>query len=131
MDPILNKGDILVWIPTKIEEIDIDDIVVFKSYIKWPNEKIIAHRVADIKLDKSSGELVLETKGDSNDWKDQESPYIKIPYIHKENIQGKVVCFSNQPIKININYLVVLSLIIIFIYIYFLYHNRSKCNCYR
>ena len=128
MDPTLSKGDVLVWVPTKIEEINVGDIVVFKSYIKWPNEKLIAHRVTNIKVDKPSGELVFETKGDSNDWKDQSNPYIKMPYIREDNIQGKVVCFSNQPLKINVNFLVISLLVLIILYISFLYHNRSKCN---
>ncbi len=131
MDPTLSKGDVLVWVPTKIEEINVGDIVVFKSYIKWPNEKLIAHRVTNIKVDKPSGELVFETKGDSNDWKDQSNPYIKMPYIREDNIQGKVVCFSNQPLKINVNFLVISLLVVSILYIFFLYHNKSKGNSKR
>ena len=48
MDPTLVEGDILVWMPIKIKDIKIGDIVVFKSYIKWPNEKLIAHRVTSV-----------------------------------------------------------------------------------
>jgi signal peptidase I len=111
MEPILGKGDILLWSPTKIEEIKIGDIVVFKSYIKWPNEKLIAHRVTNIKIDKLTDKELLETKGDSNQWKDQDNPYMKIPYIQEDDIQGKVVCFNSYPLKININ--LILTLIVI------------------
>lgn len=144
MDPNLVEGDILVWIPTKIKDIKIGDIVIFKSYNKWPDEKLIAHRVTDIHVDKSTGDLILETKGDANEWKDQENPSNRIPYIQKDNIQGKVICFGNQPFKININFIVFLLIIFIVllssIYLYrsikskyttFLYWNRSECNSNR
>lgn len=128
MDPTLGKGDILLWVPTKIEEINIGDIVVFKGYIKWPNEKLIAHRVTDIKLDKLTSKIILETKGDANEWKDQENPYIPTPYIREDNIQGKVVFFSNQPIKININFIIILfvAFSILFTFIYLYKFNYSK-----
>ena len=130
MEPILGKGDILLWIPTKIEEIKIGDIVVFKSYTKWPNEKLIAHRVTNIKIDKSTEQEVLETKGDANQWKDQNNPYINIPYIQEDDIQGKVVCFNNYPLKININLLLILIVISIilstFIQLYKFNNSKDK-----
>ncbi len=130
MEPILGKGDILLWIPTKIEEIKIGDIVVFKSYIKWPNEKLIAHRVTNIKIDKLTDSEVLETKGDANQWKDQDNPYINIPYIQEDAIQGKVVCFNSYPVKININIVIILVVISIilstFIQLYKLNNSKDK-----
>ena len=115
MDPALSKGDVLVWIPTEIEEIKIGDIVIFKSYIKWPNEKFIAHRVTDIKVDKLTGNLKLETKGDANEWKDQYNPNNNMPYIREDYIQGKAVCLGNQPFKINLNLILILLVISIII----------------
>jgi len=117
MDPTLIEGDILVWIPTKIKDIKIGDIVVFKSYYKWPNERLIAHRVTNIKVDKSTGNLIFETKGDANEWNDQESLYIHMPYIREDYIQGKVICFGNQPFKINLNFVLVLLAISIILLI--------------
>jgi signal peptidase I len=128
MEPTLGKGDIVLWIPTKIEEIKAGDIVVFKSYIKWPNEKLIAHRVTNIKADKLTDNVVLETKGDANQWKDQDNQYINIPYIQEDDIQGKVVCFKSYPLKININLVIIFVVISIilssFIQLYRL--NNSK-----
>ena len=103
MNPTLVKGDIIIWTPSIIEDINKDDIVVYKSYIKWPNQKLIAHRVTNVKSDKISGKLMLETKGDANGWIDQDNPNINVPYIKDDFIQGKAVCFNNQPLKININ----------------------------
>ena len=121
MNPTLVEGDILVWKPTKIKEIKVGDIVVFKSYIKWPDEKLIAHRITNIKVDKLTGNLILETKGDANEWKDQDSPYIHMPYIREDNIQGKAVYIGNQPFKININFILVL--LVIFIILLALIHT--------
>ena len=144
MDQTLVKGDILLWVPTKIEEIKIGDIIIYKSNIKWPNEKLIAHRVTNIQLDKLTGDLILETKGDANEWKDQENPSNHIPYIREDNVQGKVVCVGNQPFKININFIILLLVTFIILlssiplykfisskYTAILYRNRSKCNCNR
>lgn len=129
MDPTLDEGDILIWIPTKIEEIKIGDIAVFKSYIKWPNEKLIVHRVTNIKLDKLTSKLILETKGDANEWKDQENPYIHMPYIKEENILGKAACFNNQPIKINSNFMIILVVISIILFsIIHLYKFNNLMN---
>lgn len=126
MNPTLCKGDILIWKSTKIDEIDIGDIVVFKSYIKWPYEKLIAHRVTNIMFDKKSDELVFETKGDSNKWKDQDNPYINIPLIKNENIKGKVLYFGNQPLKVHINFLIFLSVILIIFLVYIIINTLNK-----
>jgi signal peptidase I len=129
MNPSLSQGEILIWAPIEIEEICIGDILIFNSYIKWPNEKLIAHRVTDIQIDKPTGELLFETKGDSNEWNDQDNPQLKLPYIRKENIKGKVICYNNLPFKININLIVIILFSILIIYFFILCYNRSKCNC--
>jgi len=128
MDPTLEEGDILLWIPTKINDIKIGDIVVFKSYIKWPNEKLIAHRVTNIKVDKLTGNLKLETKGDANEWKDQDNPNNHMPYIREDYIKGKAICFGNQPFKININFMVILSVIFIILLTYIHIYKVNNSN---
>ncbi len=100
MEPALVKGDIVAWMPVRIEDVEIGDIVVFKSYIKWPSEKLIAHRVTDIKIDDQTGNAMLETKGDANEWKDQNGPYVQISYIREDNLLGKVICIGQQPLKL-------------------------------
>ena len=99
MSPALMKGDIVTWTPTKIEDIEVGDVIVYKSYIKWPEEKIVVHRVSAIKRD-SQGNPMLETKGDVNKYPDQAGPHIPEPYIRDENIIGKTLSIGQQPIKI-------------------------------
>ena len=93
------EGDIVAWTPTDMEDIDVGDVIVFKSYLSWPDEKIVVHRVNSIKSN-SRGEIILETKGDKNDWVDQEGPHIPEPYIREDHVMGKVVSVGQTPLKI-------------------------------
>ena len=100
MEPTLMEGDIVAWIPTDINDVKIGDIVIFKSYTKWPNEKLIVHRIKDIKRDAVTCNLMLETKGDANIWEDQNRPCLQSPYIKNDHIVGKVILIGEQPLKI-------------------------------
>lgn len=99
MSPALMEGDIVAWTPASIDDIEIGDVVVFKSYINWPDEKLVIHRVVDIKKD-SLGRPLLETKGDANKWTDQAGPHIPEPYIREDRVLGKALSIGKQPLKI-------------------------------
>jgi len=99
MHPSLMEGDIVSWTPTNIDDIEIGDVIVFRSYVSWPDEKIVVHRVSDI-IDSRKGEKLLETKGDNNDWTDQKGPHIPEPYIREDHVVGKVLSIGQQPLKI-------------------------------
>lgn len=99
MSPSLMEGDIIAWTPTTMNDIKKGDVVVFKSYVNWPDEKLVVHRVADIIKD-SKGESLLETKGDANKWTDQAGPHIPEPYIREDHVIGKAVSIGQQPLKI-------------------------------
>ncbi len=100
MSPALMEGDVVAWTPSTIDEIEIDDVVVFRSYVHWPDEKIVVHRVTDIVTRKSTGELMLGTKGDANTWTDQAGPHIPEPYIREDHLMGKVLSIGKQPLKL-------------------------------
>jgi len=100
MSPSLMEGDVIAWTPTTIDEIEIGDVVVFKSYVRWPDEKLVVHRVTDIKTDGTTGRPILETKGDANIWVDQKGPHIPEPYIREDNLLGKPISIGQQPLKI-------------------------------
>jgi len=99
MSPSLMKGDVVAWTPTKMEDVEVGDVVVYKSYIRWPDEKLLVHRVTNIKKD-SRGNFLLETKGDANDWVDQAGPHIPEPYIREDHLMGKAMSIGQQPLKI-------------------------------
>jgi len=99
MNPSLFEGDVVAWTPVQIEDIKTGDVVVFKSYVHWPDEKIVVHRVSDI-IESRSGNLLLETKGDKNEWTDQAGPHIPEPYIREDHLMGKVISIGQVPIKV-------------------------------
>lgn len=90
MKPTLNKGDIVIWIPCKIENVAVGDIVVYRSIYG----NLVVHRVVDIK----NGKLV--TKGDANEYTDQKGPHLPEPYVDEERLKGKVIMIGNSPAKI-------------------------------
>jgi len=98
MNPALMEGDVVAWTPTNIENVKVGDVIVFRSYISWPDEKIVVHRVSNI-LKNTKGELLLETKGDSNNYVDQAGPHIPEPYIRENHLMGKVISVGQQPLK--------------------------------
>ena len=112
MSPTLVEGDIVAWAPISIEDVEIGDIIVFKSYMEWPEKTIIVHRVTDILKD-NEGNPILETKGDNYDWFDQAGPNIAENYIIEEQIMGKIISIGEEPLTIP--YVVIISLFVIFI----------------
>jgi len=99
MRPTLWEGDIVAWTPTRIQDVEVGDVIVFKSYVHWPDEKILVHRVSNVTTN-NKGEIRLETKGDANEWTDQAGPHIPEQYIRKDNLMGKVISIDNYPLKI-------------------------------
>ncbi len=99
MTPTLFEGDVVAWTPERIEDVEVGDVVVFKSYVQWPDEKIVVHRVSEIKTS-NKGNILLETKGDKNEWTDQAGPHIPEPYIREDNLMGKAVSINKYPLKI-------------------------------
>jgi len=100
MNPTLMEGDIVAWTPTTINDIKVGDVIVFKSYINWPGEKLVVHRVTAIRTDPVTGKPMLETKGDANQWTDQAGPHIPEPYIREDHVVGKTISIGQQPLKI-------------------------------
>jgi len=98
MTPTLMKGDLIAWIPSNINDVKIGDVIVFKSWLSWPEEKLIVHRVVDIKNE--FGKVALVTKGDANNYTDQAGPHVPEPYVIEKNFIGKSISIGNIPLKI-------------------------------
>ncbi|MEM4258221.1 MAG: signal peptidase I [Candidatus Thermoplasmatota archaeon] len=98
MSPSLFEGDLVAWTPTNIDDVKIGDVIVFKSWLSWPDEKLVVHRVVGIKT--MWGRPALETKGDANEYTDQSGPHIPEPYIQEKRFIGKVLSVGSQPLKI-------------------------------
>jgi signal peptidase I len=98
MSPSLMEGDLILWTPVTIEDIEVGDVVVFKSWLSWPEERLVVHRVIEKKQTGRGSALV--TKGDANEWTDQAGPHIPEPYITESNFIGKTLSIGSQPLKI-------------------------------
>ncbi len=95
MEPALSKGDMIIWVPCRAEDVKVGDVIVFKSYI---NENlIISHRV--VKIEYRNGEPTFVTKGDNNPSTDQAGSHAVEPNIRANNLLGRVVSVGSMPLK--------------------------------
>jgi signal peptidase len=62
MEPVIKPGDFILYDDSSIDEVQIDDIIIFYSKI---NDKTICHRVIGY-LYNSNNEIELITQGDAN-----------------------------------------------------------------
>jgi signal peptidase I len=92
------EGDIIMWAPTPIQDVQPGDIIIFNSRVSWPENRLVSHRV--IEVDNKGQSIYLTTKGDANTWADQYGPHIPEPKISKENYIGTIITFGSLPIKI-------------------------------
>lgn len=99
MSPTLEGGDVVAWTPMGIEDVSVGDVVVFKSYVGWSGERLIAHRVTEVVAD-DSGVLMLGTRGDASEWDDQNRPGLSEPYIRSDHLLGRVVDVGGSPLKV-------------------------------
>lgn len=77
MEPTLREKGVCIVKQTTYDEVDVDDILMYKV-----DEKTITHRVIE------KTEEGIRTKGDNNDVDDA---YL----LHEENVKAKVVCILN------------------------------------
>ena len=98
MSPALMEGDVVAWAPANIEGIQVGDVIVFKSWVGWPEERYVVHRVVEIKTIWNKPSFV--TKGDANSWIDQAGPHVVEPYVTDKNFVGKTISIGQQPLKI-------------------------------
>lgn len=82
MEPELPVGSLLVCKEMPIEQIQLSDIVCFRSINPKMLGKVITHRVIAIHTN-DNGSLMLETKGDANLTADSE-------FVTQSNLIGKV-----------------------------------------
>jgi len=98
MSPSLMQGDLIAWTPARIQDVHVGDVVVFKSWLSWPDQKLIVHRVVEVRTE--FGKPALITKGDANNYTDQAGAHVPEPYIIEKNFVGKALTIGNQPLKV-------------------------------
>jgi signal peptidase len=84
MEPNINKGDLLFLKGENPEKIEVGDVIVYDAQGLWEGapEDPIVHRVIDI--DEEDGDLLFITKGDANEYKDEEP-------VPEDHVLGVVV----------------------------------------
>lgn len=82
MEPTLPVGSLLLCQETDIQQIQVGDIICFRSRNPQIMGKIITHRVISITVS-GEGETLLETKGDANLSADSE-------FVTQKNLIGRV-----------------------------------------
>lgn len=88
MEPTISVGSLLVCQETSIEEIEVGDIICFRSLNPQIMDKVITHRVVEI-TESGTGERLLETKGDANLSADGE-------FVTQSNLIGRVNHYSED-----------------------------------
>lgn len=90
MQPSLQKGDIVPWVPCELKDVKEGDVVVYRNIYG----NLIIHRVVEIK---DNG---LITKGDANEYTDQSGPHVPEPVVDNSRLYGKAIMIGKQPLKI-------------------------------
>ncbi len=96
MEPVMHRGDVIMWTPTPIESINEGDIVVFRSSAR--DGEVISHRVIEVR--ERDGRTELITQGDANEYPDQEGPHYPERPITSNNLLGRVVSIGDLPMRI-------------------------------
>ena len=87
MEPAIPVGALILNKQTDIENIQIGDIICFRSMESYMNGNIVTHRVVDMKT--INGKIALTTRGDSNN---SEDSY----YVVADNFIGKVIAITGE-----------------------------------
>jgi signal peptidase len=90
MFPLLREGDLVIIVRVKPEDIDVGDIIVFRT----PNGRLVVHRVIDIV--EVNGRKYYVTMGDNNRVRDVYYP-VGVPY---DRVIGKLMSFNGAVFKI-------------------------------
>lgn len=88
MEPTISTGSLLLCKNTKIEDIEVGDIVCYRTKISEIYGSIVTHRVVN-KLKDDNGNIYLETRGDANVTSD---PY----YVDSWDLVGSVSWYSGE-----------------------------------
>ena len=86
MEPTISTGALLVCKERKIVDVELEDIICYRSKSKQMLGQVITHRVIQI-LTSDDGNILLETRGDANTISDGY-------YVTEDNLIGEVVWYS-------------------------------------
>lgn len=111
MDPVFSAGDCIIVKRTAQEELQVGDIITFVSEDPILQGSFNTHRVIDIIKDRTTGETLYFTKGDSNNMMDDYTvSYGKIvgKYIYRIPFGKSVSAFLNRLSNSNYYFVIVI-----------------------
>ncbi len=88
MEPTISVGSLLLTKETDIKDIEVKDIICFRTQETAIMGEIVTHRVVN-KVNLADGSILLETKGDANLISDGY-------YVTEDNLLGKVVRYTGD-----------------------------------
>ena len=88
MEPTISVGAVLLAESADIEEIEVGDIICFRSREADHCGSIVTHRVVSIKRD-TAGKILLESRGDANYTSDRYD-------VEEGNLIGKVIWYTGK-----------------------------------
>lgn len=88
MEPTIHVGALMLTHETDISEIELNDIVCFRSQDSQIWGSIVTHRVVNV-MEMEDGSILLETKGDANTVADGY-------YVKESNLVGKVIWYTGD-----------------------------------
>jgi signal peptidase I len=99
MKPTLERGDVVLWTPTRITDVKEGDVVVFISTAFERHSIPIIHRV--VRVIQTATGPTLWTQGDHNPFPDQEGPSLSLERpVDQSNLLGRVLAVGGQPFKV-------------------------------
>ena len=88
MEPTIKEGALIINKAVDIEDVEVDDIICFRSQDSFMLGQSITHRVIEIR-EASDGTRYLETRGDANTASDGH-------YVTSSNLIGKVIFYTKE-----------------------------------
>lgn len=89
MEPQVQRGDVIIWVPATAEEMEEGDVAIYEA--KKVRDATVSHRVE--KAHHSKGQVYLTTKGDNNDYTDQSRGE---PLVSNANLLGKALTVGDD-----------------------------------
>ncbi|GAA2861201.1 signal peptidase I [Paenarthrobacter ilicis] len=103
MSPLINPGDVVVTVPTPVNDVKVGDIITY--HIPVEDQRVETHRITEITTTADGG-VAVQTKGDANNgidpWiatlqgKTVDKQVATIPYV------GNAIRALREPIVLNI-----------------------------
>lgn len=103
MAPLINPGDVVVTVPTPVNDIRVGDVITY--HIPVEDHRVETHRVTEV-LRNPDGTTAVRTKGDANAGEDPWTATMESDTVHKHVFTvpylGQAIRSLREPIILNL-----------------------------